>query len=231
MDPSSPGAAHGLTRATCSVQALGIAMADDSWFRNSHWNAEIAFAFEQKLKRSRRKSQYLRIQASILAAVEPRIALDLLDRYFAHGDDVDHAQAHVDRATAFLALGQLELAFQAYEAALERERVFPNALTGAYLELPYQIAVNCASDRFDQAMAILSSAEVSLMFPVDHFKYHAARALILAQRDLPAARSAARLALEAASLDRSGLRYHPSVGLVSERQTQALSKLRGLCDA
>ena len=206
-------------------------MADDSWFRNSDWNEEIARAFEQKLKRARRKSQYLRIQACTLASTKPRVALELLDRYFALGDDFDHAQAHVDRATAFLALGQLDLAFQAYEAALEREQVFPNLRTGAYLDLPYLIAVNGVSERFDQAMNMLTSSESQLMFPVDHFKHHAARALILAHHDLPAARSAARLALEAAALDRSGFRYHPSIGLVSDRHVQALSKLRGLCDA
>ena len=206
-------------------------MADDSWFRNSDWNEEIALAFEQKLNRARRKSQHLRIQACTLASAKPQVALELLDRYFALGDDFDHAQAHVDRATAFLALGQLDSAFQAYEAALERERVFPNLRTGAFLDFPYQIAINGAADRFDQAMAILSGTESQLMFPVDRFKFHAAKALILANSDLPAARSAAKLALGAAASDKSGFRYHPSVGLVSERHVQALSKLHGLCDA
>ena len=206
-------------------------MADDSWFRNLDWNEEIARAFEQKLKRARRKSQYLRIQACTLASTKPQVALELLDQYFAIGDDFDHAQAHVDRATAFLAMGQLESAFRAYEAALEREKVFPNLRTGAFLDFPYQIAVNGAADRFDQAMAMLSGAESQLMFPVDRFKFHAANAIILAHSDLPSARSEARLAFEAAACDKSGFRYHPSVGLVSDRHVQALSKLRGLCDA
>jgi tetratricopeptide (TPR) repeat protein len=159
------------------------------------------------------------------------VALELLDRYFALGDDFDQAQAHVDRANAFLALGQLDSAFLSYEAALERERVFPKLRTGAFLDFPYQIALNGAADRFDQAMAMLSGAESQLMFPVDRFKFHAAKAMILAHSDLPSARSAARLALEAAASDHSGFRFHPSVGLVSERHVQALSKLRGLCDA
>jgi tetratricopeptide (TPR) repeat protein len=211
--------------------ALGIAMADDSWFRNTDWNEEIALAFEQKLKRARRKSQYLRIQACTLASARPRVALELLDRYFALGDDFDHAQAHVDRATALLALGQLDSAIQAYQAALERERVFPNLRTGAYLDLPYLIAINGVADHFGQALGILSDAESQLMFPVDRFKFHAARALIRMHSDLPAARSAAKLALEAAASDRSGFRYHPWVGLISEKHAQALLKLRGLCDA
>ncbi|WP_457097224.1 hypothetical protein [Lysobacter sp. P5_B9] len=206
-------------------------MADDSWFRNADWNEAIAVAFDQKLKRARQKSQYLRIQACTLARSHPRVALELLDRYFALGDDFDHAQAHVDRATAYLALGDIDSAIQSYEAALERERAFPNLRTGASLDLPYQIALNGITNRFDQAIAMLSESEKRLMFPVDRFKHHTARAVILAKSDPSAARVEAKAALEAAALDHSGFRYHPTVGLVSERHAQALLKLRGLCDA
>jgi tetratricopeptide (TPR) repeat protein len=206
-------------------------MADDSWFRNESWDEAIALAFDQKLKRARQKSQYLRIQACALARTHPRVALELLDRYFALGDDFDQAQAHVDRATAYLALGDIDSAIQSYEAALERERAFPNLRTGAYLDLPYLIAINGLTDRFDQAMTMLSGSEKRLMFPVDRFKHHAARAVILAKSDLSAARLEAKAALEEAALDHSGFSYHPTVGLVSERHAQALSKVRRLCDA
>ena len=206
-------------------------MTDDGWFRNSEWNEAIALAFEQKLKRARRKSQYLRIQACTLARSHPHVALALLERYFALGEDFDHAQAHVDRANAYLALDNMDAAIQSYEAALEREHVFPNFRTNAHLDLPYLIALNGIAGRFDQAMAMLSSSEERLMFPADRFKHHAARAVILARSNPTAARMEARSALEAAALDHSGFRYHPAAGLVSERHAQALSKLRGLCDA
>ena len=206
-------------------------MTDDGWFRNADWNDAIAGSFEQKLKRARRKSQYLRIQACTLASSHPQVALELLERYFALGEDFDHAQAHVDRAKAHLALGDLGAAIQSYEAALERELAFPNLRTNAYLDLPYVIALNGVVSRFDQALTILSGSEDRLMFPVDRFKYHAAKAVILARSDSTAARGEANAALEAAALDHSGFRYHPTVGLVSERHAQALSKLRGLCDA
>src|SRR5690349_22700680 len=99
-------------------------MADD-WFRNTEWNESVALAFEQKLKRARRKSQYLRIQACTLARHDPKVALELLERYFALGDDFDHAQAYVDQANAYLALGDVDAAIRSYESALERERAFP----------------------------------------------------------------------------------------------------------
>ncbi|MBB6600642.1 hypothetical protein [Luteimonas sp. MC1825] len=207
-------------------------MTDDRWFRNKSWDADIASLFEEKLRRARRKSQYLRIQASSLTQANPQVALDLLDRYFALGEDFDHAQAHVDRAAAYLTLGRVEDAFMSYEAALNREAEFPNLRTGAYLELPYQIALRGAAHRYDQAMALLSRAAENLMFAVDHFVFHATKAIILsAQGNLADARAEARPALEAASRDHSGFRYHPGVGLVSDKHSQALALLRPLCDA
>ena len=207
-------------------------MADSQWFRNTSWNETVASAFEERLRRARRKGQYLRIQASTLAPIHPLVALELLDRYFELGDDFDHAQAHVDSATAYLSLGQIEDGVQSYEAALEREKVFPNVRTGAYLDLPYHIALLGLSDRYDQAISMLSDAAERLMFPVEHFKFHTVKAIInSAKGDNSSARADARTALEAATRDHSGFRYHPGIGLVSDKHTKALSKLRGLCDA
>ncbi|MUV14519.1 hypothetical protein [Noviluteimonas gilva] len=205
-------------------------MAND-WYRNTDWNEAIAAAFEEKLRRARDKKQYLRIQASTLAHSHPRVALALLERYFDLGEHFDHAQAHVDRATAHLALGDIDAAIRSYEAALAREAAFPNLLTVAYLELPYLIALHGIDARFEQAMDMLSASRERLMFPVERFEHHAARAIILAKSDRAAARLEAKAALEVASEDHSGFRYHPTVGLVSEVHADALSRLRGLCDA
>lgn len=96
------------------------------WFRNTTWNDTIERTFDEKLGRARKRDQYLRIQACTLAHSHPEVALRLLDRYFALNDDFDHAQAHVDRATALLSLGRVDEALAAYEAALARESAFPN---------------------------------------------------------------------------------------------------------
>jgi len=208
-------------------------MKDDRWFRNKSWDSDVSCAFEEKLRRARRKSQYLRIQACYLTQAHPQVALALLDRYFALGDDFDHAQAHVDRAEAYLALGRAEDAFSSYEAALKREAEFPNLRTGAYLDLAYQIALWGTANRYDQAMTLLSSnAETRLMFAVDHFVFHATKAIIFsAQGCLADARAEAKLALEAARRDHSGFRFHSNAGLVSDKHEKALDLLRPLCDA
>jgi tetratricopeptide (TPR) repeat protein len=203
-------------------------MADD-WFRNEDWNPGVSRQFEEKLRRARRKEQYLRIQACTLASIRPEVALELLDRYFSMPDKFDHAQAYVDRATALKTLGRIEEAADAYESALAREVEFPSLKTQAYLELPVLIAVAGLQSRFDRAMVILDEQADRLMFPVDHFLWHAARALITASRgDRADAAPDARSALQAASKDDSGFRYHPSVGLVTEKHRGLLKDIAAL---
>jgi hypothetical protein len=90
-------------------------MSADDWFRNATWNEAIASAFEAKLRRAKRKEQYLRIQASMLARTSPAVAHALLDRYFELTDDYDHAQAHVDRASAYVAEERVEEAVASYD--------------------------------------------------------------------------------------------------------------------
>ena len=203
-------------------------MADD-WFRNEDWNADIARRFDERLGRARRNEQYLRIQACTLASTRPEIALQLLDRYFSMPDTFDHAQAYVDRATALRALGRIEEAADAYEAALAREAEFPNLKTRAYLELPVLVATAGLRSRFDRAIRILDEQANRRMFPVDHFLWHAARALIAASRgDRAGAVPDAQAALHAASKDHSGFRYHPGVGLVTEKHRGLLNDLAAL---
>jgi len=207
-------------------------MSSDDWYRNAEWNEEIAERFEAKLKRARRKAQYLRIQACSLARSEPRVALQLLDRYFELGDDFDHAQAYVDRATAYRSLGQLENAVKSYEQALHREAEFPNLQTQAYLDLPFLIATSPVPERFDQAHALLDQFPERLMFPVDVFRWNAAYALILAARSHASEASAyAQAALEAAAKDKSGFRYHQSLGLVGGRYPELVEELERIAHA
>jgi tetratricopeptide (TPR) repeat protein len=207
-------------------------MTAEDWYRNTEWTERIAARFEEKLRKARRKEQYLRIQASTLAARHPEVALALLDRYFALRDDFDHAQAYVDRATALLSLDRMEDAIASYEAALNREDLFPNLLTQAYVDLPYLVAVREVETRYDRALELLDKHKARLMFPVDHFKWHAARALISASRhDQTSAKAHAKLALEAASRDKSGFQHHPGVGLVTSRQNEVLQRLVRYCDA
>lgn len=201
-------------------------MSADDWYRNKQWTNEAAEHFEAKLKRARRKAQYLRIQASCLAAIEPEVALELLNRYFQLDDDFDHAQAFVDRATAFLSLGRTDDAVSAYEDALQREADFPNLKTQACLELPFLIATTPLPDMFDRALAVLEQSADSLTFPVDVFRWNASYALILSACGRSSeATTYADAASIAASKTESGFRYHQNLGLVENRYPDLLREL------
>ena len=153
-------------------------MTSKDWFRNSDWNEEIEAAFVAKLRRARDKSQYLRIQACTLTSTHPMVALKLLNQYFSLGDHLDLAQAYVDQATAYLAIGDVEQAIESYEAALTREHEFPNLQTHARLDLPFLIASRQIETLYDRALELLKMSEATLTFPVDSFRWHASHALI-----------------------------------------------------
>jgi tetratricopeptide (TPR) repeat protein len=201
-------------------------MSRDDWYRNSEWSDAIEEAFFAKLRRARDKSQYLRIQASYLADRSPHVTLRLLEQYFALGSHFDHAQGYVDRATAHLSLGDIDSAIKDYESALATEATHPNLLTNAYIKLPFLVATSRRSDRYEQALKLLHHHKSRLTFPVDHFRWHAARALILSETNHPSdAKLHAKQALDAASKEHSGFRYHQSIGLVRDQYENLRSRL------
>src|SRR5581483_7696923 len=149
-------------------------MAKDDWFRNSDWSAEIEASFRAKLARAKDKAQYLRIQAAYLAKREPDTALRLLEEYFQLGDHFDHAQAHVSRAEAYLSLGNLAGAVASYEAALERERVFPKLRTQAWVLLLMLIANRRMTQLYPRALELVDQHQQPehLLFPMDRYRVH-----------------------------------------------------------
>lgn len=205
-------------------------MSDDDWFRNKSWNESVENEFMAKLQRARRKEQYLRIQASTLASIEPAVALRLLEQYFSLKEDFDHAQAFCDMANAYTALGNVTGAIDAYRQALEREEAFPNLKTDAYLAFPTMIVENQLKQHYGEALAVLDSNVDRLMFPVDFFRWHALVALIEEEAgNTEQASTHAAEALEAAQVKKSGFRFHQNLGLVGEENSWLVTKARSIC--
>lgn len=203
-------------------------MSRDDWFRNDDWNDEIEAKFYAKLKRARRKPQQLRVQAYHLCRSHPRVALKLLGEYFALGDRFDDTSALSVQAQAYLALGDVTKAIQAYEQAVAREEEFPNIRAGSRIELAYLIAAEQVRPKYDRALQLLETSE-RMLLPVQKFKYHAAYALI--SDDLGKTESASKHARDAlceAQREHSGLRYHATVGLVSSAHDSIIQRLRGI---
>jgi hypothetical protein len=205
-------------------------MGRDDWYRNTEWDPKIEAGFFEKLERARDKAQYLRIQAGTLTTSRPDIALRLLDQFLSeYHDNYDVAQAHVDRATAFVALNNWEDAALAYEAALAREVAFPNVRTQACLEYPFLIARKRLRQHYERAVAVLVSHEHAPAFPVDFFRWNCAMALIRAEQgDLQNARAAAQNALAAAARTRSGFWKHPKIGLATDIEPSLRQRLSEL---
>lgn len=190
-------------------------MSNEDWYRNDTWNDEIESQFMAKLKRARRKEQYLRIQASYLATNNPNVAIKLLAQYFELKDDFDHAQAYCDYATAYISLGDIEKAISNYALALKREKIFPNLVTEAYVLYPLTIVKYEFISSYSDANKVLEENFDRLSFPLDHFRWHASKAIIEKQLgNHEVSSSHAARALDAAEIKKSGFRFHQKLGLV-----------------
>jgi hypothetical protein len=199
------------------------------WFRNEEWSPEIEQQFFLKLDRARnQKAQYLRVQACHLSERRPEVALSLLDHYFQMEEQVDRAQAFVDRAHAFDASGDWEQSATSFEKALVREREFPNYLTQAGFEFPLFVATHKMTNRYDVAFRVIEDYRPKATLPKERFYSFAASALIAAELGSnPEGAEFARQALSAAAMQ-SPFPRHSDVGLVDSKYDGLKAQLQKL---
>ncbi len=107
------------------------------------------------------------------------------------------------------------------------ERLKPNQKTNTYVDYPFLIATQGISAEYVDALAVLDERKGDLAFPVNKFKWHAAKALIhRGLRNLDDAKQQAGLALEVAQVESSGFRYHQGLGLVGKEYTDTVAAMR-----
>lgn len=199
------------------------------WFRQEKWNEKIEQEFLAKLARARtQRDQYLVIQALTISKSAPTVALRLVDLYFdTKKDSFEDIRALSAKADAYLALGQTELAIEAMKSILAIERARPNHKTTKYVDYPFLVATQHISSEYHDALAVLDERKSNLMFPLDKFKWHAAKSLIHhSLREHDDSKRHAALALEAAKAKLSGFRYHQDLGLVGEEHKNTVASLR-----
>ncbi len=196
-------------------------MSFDDWYRNKDWNESIEDFFYSKLKRARtQRDQYLVIQALTLAENHPKVTLRLVNEYFvSRKDQFDDVRALLAKANAYFALNDLERCIVAFKEVLEREKEFPKHQTGVYLDYPYLVANRKIEHEYTTALNVLDEHVDRLTFPLDHFKWHASKALINNDG------SEAQKALDAAKIKRSGFRFHQDVGLVGKEHEKTIKHL------
>jgi tetratricopeptide (TPR) repeat protein len=196
-------------------------MSSEDWYRNEDWNEEIESSFFAKLKRARsQRDQYLVIQALTLTNTHPNVSIRLVEQYFeTREDEFDDVRALLAKAQAYLELGDTDNAMESFRAVLAREAEFPKHQTGTYVDYPYIVATRKIEREYDNAITVLSENIDRLTFPLDYFKWHAAKALI--QTDgLQASK-----ALEAAEVKKSGFSFHRNVGLVGKEHAKTIKQL------
>lgn len=207
-------------------------MTSRNWFRNETWDETIEEAFFTRLKRARDKAQYLVIQAIHLVRSHPKVALQLLDKYFELDDRFNQTRAFDAQAVAYLELNDVTHAISSYEHALDAEQTARGMQTQAYVDLPFLVAPRNVESLYQRCLEILAEFRDRPAFPVDHFKWHASQALILnAQGKYADAKRAACDALSWAKKSDSGFRYHRSLGLVEDKYKTTEAQLVAICNA
>lgn len=160
------------------------------------------------------------IQALALTDKHPEVSLRLVEEYFeSRKDQFDDVRALSAKANAFIVLDEIERCVVTYKEMLEREREFPNRRTGVYLDYPYLVATEKIENEYANALVVLNENMDRPMFPIEHYKWHASKALI-SQDGLEAQK-----ALDAAKMKRSGFRFHQDLGLVGKEHEQTIKRL------
>jgi tetratricopeptide (TPR) repeat protein len=216
-------------------------MAND-WFRKTTWSEADQADFFVRLKRCRTaysKAQYLRIQAGHLEGVGShellKSSLELLDKMVAEfPEQTQLASAYNQKASCLAKLGDIDNAIANYRRALEVEREFPRAKTNAFIDFGKLVAENKLAHLFDEALVALE-AEINsrgMHFPSDIFYAFGIRSIIAAHRgQTEKAKESAKVALEAAAKDHSGLRYHPTAGLVGDKETTFYKSVAAIAES
>jgi tetratricopeptide (TPR) repeat protein len=211
-------------------------MTKTEWFRRTTWSDSDRQDFNARLKRSGgagNKSQYLRLQALHLGQAGHHAgAIELLDRLFAEfPDKIQLAQAHSQKAESLAKIGQTDAAIEEYRASLQAERDFPNVRTNAWLDFGWFVMEMQLTTLYDEVAKVLEEFrdERGLTFPAIEYRYATIQALLAdARGEKLRAREFAQQALAQAAIDHTGLRYHPTVGLVSSERATFANRLKTL---
>jgi hypothetical protein len=205
-----------------------VASADrDKWFRSPAWDAQIAAAFEQRLRRARRynHAQYIRIQAThLLSSPDPQVrqaGRGLLRRLVTRFPDELNAKMAMEQLGGSLAEdGRLAEAERALRETLRMCAQSPAGRSGtsgvAELRLAEVILAGGDAGRAGEAADLLEAARPQVgeqrLFRNVVFRFLLASARAARLRSDPAAPELARAALAVAAETAPALPRHPDVG-------------------
>ncbi|MFN0146981.1 MAG: hypothetical protein ACKVT1_10740 [Dehalococcoidia bacterium] len=194
----------------------------EDWYRNTTWTPADRDAFELRLKRTRpgNREQYLRIQALVLEEtgvpeyLEP--ALELIDRsiecsVFNH----DRSMSLTQRPRILQRLSRDEEALAAWRESMAYMDTLPNQGYAVALDLAEFVIDRRRVDLVAESLEALDWTDPNcVVMPYAVYGMARARAMLHAMAGrMDLARTCALSAIEAATVDRSPFRRHPTVGV------------------
>jgi hypothetical protein len=210
-------------------------MPQDDWCRRTTWTPADEAAFRARNRRSRgahSKAQYLCIQAETLFKMNQP---DLTEHALALAEECLHDFPEVmDRAKAFdlagrccVRLGYITRAVHHFHKALERQREFRGIQTLAAFNLGRLAVEESLQSEFDAVLHALDR-EGAAVFPWHAYMGNGIRAAIAhARGDQQSARDYARSALDAGTIDDTGL-SHGRGALGTVRESERATRLHAL---
>jgi tetratricopeptide (TPR) repeat protein len=216
-------------------------MAND-WCNKKTWSAADKADFFSRLSRRGDKTKYLSMQATSLEQVgSPELlkaAITLLDDLiteFVNDTTFTHhkqlAAAYNRKAACHLKLGDVENSIADYRRVFAIERESGSPATLAFFEFGKLVAEKNLRNHFDEALTSLDAGAkyIGKHLPADTFNLFGIRSLIAAQKgETEKAKEFAKIALEAAQKDNSGIRHHPKFGLVKDRESKFYEEIEAI---
>jgi tetratricopeptide (TPR) repeat protein len=202
------------------------------WYRKKGWSPKRREEFFTRLGRCRDKSEYVRVQAQELLDTPSRRshlgALELFDLFLKEWpDDAMLSTALDGRAECFVKLGDLDRAVEAYREVFRVLRGHA-VQTPTPLDFGWLVATTPLPKLYGEALRVLKEFPRDT-FPIERFRSHSIQAFIYdARGQRTSARKHARAALAETEIAHSGMRYHPTFGLVQSPRKKLYDKLRRL---
>jgi tetratricopeptide (TPR) repeat protein len=215
-------------------------MAND-WCKKTTWSEADKADFFSRLSRRGDKTKYLSIQAASLeVAGSPdllKASISLLEQLI---DELTKqvfqlpravAAAYNKKAGCYLKLGDVENAIADYRRVLAIERELGSPATLTFFDFGKLVVEKRLRDHFDEVLTALDAGAKYLgqHLPADTFNLFGIRSLIAAQKgETEKAKKLAKIALEAAQKDNSGIRHHPKFGLVKDRESKFYEEIEAI---
>jgi tetratricopeptide (TPR) repeat protein len=211
----------------------------EDWYRRSTWTERDREEFGARLQRCRTehtKAESLRIQALYLERVGGQemllASIALLDRLLQrHPVSSSLGAAYKQKGNCLLALGRVGEAIDAFRAALAAQRAHPFVRDYSHLDFAGLVLACRRSDLYPEVLAAFTEFGGNERLPIEQYRFHGARALMLDEMgNRDEAREAALAALEASRQVHSSFHKHPTEGLVTDPDPSVQERLSAIAN-